>query len=121
MFPNENYLRRIRLLEARVAALERLLRGLRTERRARWRRKRTTYQGVVSEPGGIPAGGSGEVTIYRKGQPTPWKVTAFHVWMHGGDACEYDTEVQVKFWEDKNRFELEDAACAPGGDHVALP
>ena len=114
----EDYRRHVRQLEQR---LERELAGLRSERRPRLSAKHTRYQAVVSEPNGIAPNGSGEITIYKNGQPTPWTPECWNVWMHGDVAADYHTEIIAEFWPDKNRFEIANQGCAAGGSHVALP
>lgn len=120
MTTDESLRRQVRELLNRISKLEREFVGLRSERRPRTGHKRTRYQGVVSEPGGIPADGSGEVTIYKDGSPTTWKPDVWNVWMHGGQNAAYDTEVVVEFIPDKNRFELASQGCDAGGSHQPL-
>lgn len=113
--------RLIRQLSLRVAALERELAAVRSERRPRLGTKRRRFQAVVSAASGIAANGSGEVTIYENGDPTTWKPTAYNQWMHGGLAVAYDTEIVVEWFDDRNRFDIDGAGCAAGGSHTPLP
>lgn len=108
--PDDQLLRYVRKLEARVNQLFELLRGLRSERRARVLPKRTRWKGVVTESGGIAYGASGQVRIYENGIATSWYVTAYNDWIDGGTLA-LNTKVVVEFWQDENKFGVQDAEC----------
>jgi hypothetical protein len=116
-FKDDNLHRHVRKLEARLATLESLVVGLRAERRARPRSHRNKYKAVVTVVTGIPAGGSGLVTIYRGGAATSWTVTAHLNWGHGGIAIPQmtngaPTQIWVRFYPDENKWCVEGKDCA---------
>lgn len=113
--------RMIRQLERRVADLERAIAGVRAKREPLLRDKRTRYKAIVTEAGGIAAGGSGEVTIYLAQAVTTWKPTAWLNWMDGGQPVDEDAQVIVEFFPDENRFVIVGAECTAGGSSEPTP
>lgn len=99
-------------LRRRIEALESQLAGMRSERRARLRTKRQVFKGVVTEPDGIAAGESGEVTIWMAGEASTWKVQAHLNWMHGDSDVAFGAEVLLRYFEDEDKFCITNAECA---------
>ena len=118
---SEDYRRRLRALEDAVRTLSRLLQGIRSERRPRLGRKQEIFDAVISEAGGLAAGGSGEAVVYDGLTPTDWRVEVHNKWMHGDQAHAYDTECRIRWNDTLKRFDLHSVGCAPCGDHDPLP
>lgn len=83
-------------------------------------------KGTITEPGGISAGGSGEVTIDIAGANEQWNgddhvVTAYLDWIHGGQDISEALAVFVAYFPEDDKWRIiaadcEPAEAAPGGD-----
>lgn len=68
-------------------------------------------KGVVTQSGGISAGGSGTVTIYLNGSSTSWTVTAYLNWM-ASESVNQNAEVLIEYFPDEAKWVITNAECA---------
>lgn len=72
---------------------------------------------VVTNAGGIAAGGSGEVTIWlaptlgADPEETGWTVTAHLNWMHGGQNVDEAKQVLIRWFQDEARWVIVEREC----------